>query len=439
MLGRLPLSRPQDPFTRRQKQLRKDKGIVKKSSRSSPVSSENGINLFVQHFGPAEPKHLTRAPGRVNLIGEHTDYNGLPVFPMALQRSVSILFAERDDATVRLANLDRQFPACSFELSDDIEPDAAGAWVNYVKAAAQALCRRHGSLRGLDGVVSSDLPVAAGLSSSSALTVAAALSFLHSNDVHMEPLELMELVARGERYVGTEGGGMDQAICLGGRPNMALKIDFEPPPLRLTPTPVPSNWRFVVAYSMVRAEKSGAARDTYNRRGAECRDALRRMIERLPDAAGASRYVDLMALVTLKTLLAAADSVLEDPQRKRFRHVITEADRVEKAREAMVASDLEAFARLMCESHESLRNDYEVSCESLDELVDIAMSSGARGARLTGAGLGGCIVALCAAEQTTAVVEALSRDFYAPRNVSDPQAEHLIVAEPSGGASVIGL
>ncbi len=150
---------------------------------------------------------------------------------------MTILFAERDDATVRLANLDRQFPACSFELSDDVEPDAAGAWANYVNAAAQALCRRHGSLRGLDGVVSSDLPVAAGLSSSSALTVAATLSFLHRNDIHMEPLELMELVARGERYVGTEGGGMDQAICLGGRPNTALKIDFEPPPLRLTPTP----------------------------------------------------------------------------------------------------------------------------------------------------------------------------------------------------------
>ncbi len=397
------------------------------------------LSFFVQHFGPAEPKHLTRAPGRVNLIGEHTDYNGLPVFPMALQRSVTILFAERDDTTVRLANLDPQFPACSFELSDDIEPDAPGAWANYVKAAAQALCLRHGSLRGLDGVVSSDLPVAAGLSSSSALTVAAALSFLHRNDIHMEPLELMELVARGERYVGTEGGGMDQAICLGGRPNTALKIDFEPPPLRLTPTTVPSDWRFVVAFSMVRAEKSGAARDTYNLRGAECRDALRSMTERLPEAAGATRYADLMTLVPVKTLVAAAETVLEDPQRQRFRHVITEAERVEKAREAMVASDLEAFGRLMCESHESLRNDYEVSCESLDGLVDIAMSSGARGARLTGAGLGGSIVALCPAEQTAALVEALSREFYAPRNVSNPQAEHLIVAEPSGGASVIRL
>ena len=146
-----------------------------------------------------------------------------------------------------------------------------------------------------------------------------------------------------------------------------------------------------------------------------------------------------MALVSLKTLVAAADSVLEDPQRQRFRHVITEADRVEKAREAMVAGDIEAFGRLMCESHESLRNDYEVSCKSLDELVDIAMSSGAKGARLTGAGLGGCIVALCAAEQTTALVEALSREFYTPRNVSDPQAEHLIIAEPSGGACVVRL
>jgi galactokinase len=395
------------------------------------------IDPLGQYFGTAGARYLTRAPGRVNLIGEHTDYNGLPVFPMAIQRRVTIEFAVRDDATVRLANVDNQFPPCTFELSGAIEPDPAGAWVNYVKAAAQALCRRHGALRGIDGVVSSDLPVAAGLSSSSALTVAAALSLLHGNRIDMEPLNLMDLMAKGERYVGTAGGGMDQAICLGGRSNTALKIDFDP--LRLTPTAVPSTWRFVVASSMVRAEKSGGAREIYNRRGVECREALENVVRRLPAATGISRYPNLVAQVAVEELVAAAGGILDDPLRRRFRHVVTEADRVERARRAMVAEDIQAFGRLMSASHNSLRDDYEVSCSALDELVDLAMESGAVGARLTGAGLGGCIVALCPLDGVPMLVEALRRDFYGPRGVEAPADEHFIVAQPSDGASVTPL
>ena len=394
------------------------------------------IDLLEQHFGTAGARYLTQAPGRVNLIGEHTDYNGLPVFPMAIQRRVTIEFAVRDDATVRLANVDHQFPPGTFGLSDNIEPDPAGAWVNYVKAAAQALCRRHGALRGIDGVVSSDLPVAAGLSSSSALTVAAALSLLHGNGIVMEPLDLMDLVAKGERYVGTAGGGMDQAICLGGRSGTALKIDFDP--LRLTPTAVPDTWRFVVASSMVRAEKSGGAREIYNRRGVECREALGTIVQRLPEATGVSRYPDLVEQVSVEDLVAAADTILDDSLRRRFRHVVTEADRVEGARRAMVAEDIQAFGRLMSASHDSLRDDYEVSCSALDELVDLAMASGAVGARLTGAGLGGCIVALCPVDGAPGLVDALSRDFYGPRDV-EPDDEQLIVAQPSDGASVTSL
>jgi galactokinase len=395
-------------------------------------------DLLTRHLGAvAGDRYLTQAPGRVNLIGEHTDYNGLPVFPMAIQRRITIRFAVRDDSTVRLANVDDQFPPCAFELSGSIDPDPAGAWVNYVKAAAQALCRRHGALHGIDGVVSSDLPVAAGLSSSSALTVATALSLLHGSEIDMEPLDLMNLVAEGERYVGTAGGGMDQAICLGGQADTALKIDFDP--LRLTPTAVPSDWRFVVASSMVRAEKSGAVRETYNRRGAECREALEVVTRQLPEARGVTSYAELMGRMLLDELVAGADGILDDPLRRRFRHVVTEADRVEQARLGMVAADLRSFGGLMSASHESLRDDYEVSCDELDELVDLAMASGAVGARLTGAGLGGCIVALCLAERTPTLVGALREEFYGARGVNDPENEHLIVAEPSQGASVTPL
>ena len=401
------------------------------------MSDANIHDVFTQHFGPIAPRYVTRAPGRVNLIGEHTDYNGLPVFPMTIQRGIEVYFALRDDPTVRLANADRQFPPSTFEVSTEIAPDGPGAWANYAKAAAQALARRHGGLHGVDAVVNSDLPIAAGLSSSSALTVAWALTLLRSNDLEMESLDLMDLVAKGERYVGTHGGGMDQAVCIGGRANTALKIDFEP--LRLTPTTVPKEWRFVVASSMVRAEKSGAARDAYNRRVDECGKAIEAVAHGLKEAAGVASYPALLERWDLETLLEAADKLLSDPIRKRFRHVVSEAGRVEAAREAMLAADAETFGALMRDSHESLRDDYEVSHAALDELVGIATTAGAHGARLTGAGLGGCIVALCLENRVQAVVDALRSGFYGPRGVSDPLVEHLIIAEPSNGATVEAL
>ena len=401
------------------------------------MSNTNVCDVFTQHFGPIAPRYVARAPGRVNLIGEHTDYNGLPVFPMTIQRGIEVYFAPRDDATVRMGNADRRFPPSTFEVSTEIDPDGPGAWANYAKAAAQALARRHGGLHGVDAVVHSDLPIAAGLSSSSALTVAWALTLLRSNDLEMESLDLMDLVAKGERYVGTHGGGMDQAVCIGGRANTALKIDFEP--LRLTPTTVPKEWRFVVASSMVRAEKSGAARDTYNRRVEECGKAIEGVVQGLTEAAGAASYPELLERCDPETLLEAADNILSDPIRKRFRHVVSEAGRVEVAREAMLAADAETFGALMCDSHASLRDDYEVSHGVLDELVDITMTAGAHGSRLTGAGMGGCIVALCGEDRVHQVVDALSGRFYGPRGVDDPLKEHLIVAEPSDGASVESL
>ncbi len=272
------------------------------------------------------------------------------------------------------------------------------------------------------------------MSSSSALTVACALSLLRSNDLEMAPLELMDLVAKGEQYVGTHGGGMDQAICIGGRANTAFKIDFAP--LRLTPTTVPRHWRFVVASSMIRAEKSGAARDAYNSRVDECGEAFDAVVQNVKEAEGVADYSELLARCDPETLLEAADNILSDPIRKRFRHVVAEAGRVEAACEAMLAADAETFGALMYDSHVSLRDDFEVSHRVLDELVDITMAAGADGSRLTGAGLGGCIVALCLEDRVQAVVDALRCGFYGPRGVDDPLEEHLIVAEPSDGASV---
>src|SRR5262249_61243693 len=165
------------------------------------------------------------------------------------------------------------------------------------KAAAQALARRAPIRRGFDALVEGDVPSAAGLSSSSALVVACALALLAANGTEIDPLELMELCARGERYVGTHSGGMDQAICLGGRAAHAALIEFEP--LRLRPTPVPSDWRFVIANTLVEAKKSGAAQAGYNARVRECAEALRHL--------GARSYRDLVAEHSPGELLELAE------------------------------------------------------------------------------------------------------------------------------------
>ncbi|HEX9486485.1 MAG TPA: galactokinase [Gemmatimonadales bacterium] len=378
--------------------------------------------------------HVVRAPGRVNLIGEHIDYCGLSVFPMALRRSVRIEFSPRSDREMRLANRDPGFAPSAFAVSESIPPGPAGDWSNYARAAAQALAQRFPGLRGIDALVESDLPIAAGLSSSSALLVAIALAIMHANGVTMASLDLMELLARGERYVGTAGGGMDQAIILGARAGCASRIDFHP--LRLTPTAVPTGWQFIVAWSLVHAEKSGAARQAYNERTRQS-DEARRLVATRIRRPGDTTYPALLAAASVDGLLKEAGASLPQVLSRRFRHVITEGARVRQAEAAMAAGNLGVFGQLLDASHRSLRDDYEVSHPELDRLVEVAREAGAAGARLTGAGFGGSIVALCRVERAAEVVSALREKFYAPRGAADDVERHVFAAEPSGGAEVM--
>ncbi|UCC72529.1 MAG: galactokinase [Gemmatimonadota bacterium] len=391
--------------------------------------------VFADRYGSPEGAYLVQAPGRVNLMGDHIDYNGLSVLPMALQRHVSVLYRERDDTTVRIASTAKVYPTREFKLSRPIKPFKAGDWGNYAKAAAQGLLERFEVGRGFDAVVHSDIPVAAGLSSSSALVVAFALAVLHANDhEEVERLELAELLAEAEHYVGTRGGGMDQAICLAARRHSASRVDFNP--LRLTAHPIPPEWNFVIAFSLVRAQKSGAARKTYNARTRESREALAQVTKALGVAEKIDSYPLLVARRRTRDLLKAAESALDETLLRRFRHVLTEAERVRKAEKALAAYDPRGFGRLMKESHESLRDDLDVSCPELDELVDTAARAGATGARLTGAGLGGCVVALCPQERTDKVLERLTKRFYENREFEGALEDQLFVAEPSGGAAV---
>jgi len=387
---------------------------------------------FDAAFGAPQAEWLSTAPGRVNLIGEHTDYNGLPVFPMALQRNVAYLLRPRDDERVRLVNLEPRYGPREFRLSSSIPHAAQGDWVNYVQAAAQMLAQRCGIRRGMDAAVHGDVPLAAGLSSSSATLVGALLGLMAVNEIEMPLAQLQELAAEAERYVGVAGGGMDQAISLGGRAGHALRIDFQP--VRMQPVPMPADWRFVISNTLVEAEKSGAARDTYNSRTRECREALSAFLAH-PLARGLpGTYMGLVSGLPSETVLSLAERCLGGVLQKRFRHVVSEGARVGQAHSAMMRGDAPLFGRLMNDSHESLRTDYEVSCPQLDELVALAREHGALGARLTGAGLGGCTVALCHAEQAPALVQALRKHYYASR--PEPSIEPLLIAQASDGARV---
>ncbi len=390
---------------------------------------------FREKYGDAAGTRLLWAPGRVNLIGDHTDYNGLPVFPMAIRREVTMMFRARTDERVHIQNVEREFPDRTFQADLWIPPAEDPDWSNYVRAGVQAVARRIGDggpVRGWEGLVASDLPKAAGLSSSSALVVASALATLAANGASVEPLELADLLARGEQYVGTQGGGMDQAICLGGRAGQAFRIDFGP--LRMAPTAIPDDWVFLVAHSL--AGKTADARREYNLRARQCREALQRLAADTSLPGATAGYSTLLANNGAAAVLDAAERVLPDPLNRRFRHTVSEAGRVLAAERAMAAADAGEFGRLMVASHESLRADFDVSTDALDDIVRIALDAGAEGARLTGAGFGGCAIALCRGANVDSVREALRAEFYAPRGTPEPEPGDLFTAEAGDGARI---
>ena len=228
------------------------------------------------HVGADAQIFAARAPGRVNLIGEHTDYSGLPVLPVAIDRTTIVIAAGNATGEVELANADPAWPSRRFEVERHIPPYETGDWANYLKAAIQGVLDQFSARtnwRGASMVVGSTVPSAAGLSSSSALTVATAMAFMAVNELELDPLETAAMVARSERYVGTHGGGMDQAVSILGRRDHALFIEFEP--LRVRAIKMPANAALVVADSRQIADKSGTVRAEYNRRVVECSLAAR--------------------------------------------------------------------------------------------------------------------------------------------------------------------
>jgi len=394
---------------------------------------------FRERFG-CEPAVLVRAPGRVNLIGEHTDYNGLPVLPFAIGQAHRLAAAEGEKPLIEIANDDAQYAPRTIALDDLGVFSRAGKWDNYLRAALlglmdAGLLGRDRPARGLRILVSSDLPAGVGLSSSSALVVGFALAALHLYRIKFDRLHLAEVLAEAEHYVGTRGGGMDQTVCLWGQEGHVLRINFFPlevEPISFGRTgcqPVPL---IFLSDSGVRVEKSGAGLARYNLRPAECQVALKvfkgwhghparekswakdpshwgdlvkpplalshetvlRMIREALDRPSYS-MADVGQL--LGTREAERDSLAIHPAfklRQRIEHVIAEARRVDQAVEALRQANWPRLAELIAASHASCRDLYEISCPELERLVAAASEAGALASRLTGAGFGGCVLHL---------------------------------------------
>jgi len=356
---------------------------------------------------------MISAPGRVNLIGEHIDYHQLPVLPMALQRSIRVAFQARSDAQVRVTS--GSFGHREFTWTPGLAPVARGDWENYLRAAAQAIAGKWGVMNGIDAEIESDLPPAAGLSSSSALIVAVTLALLRANRKLASFEQLMEILPDGEQFVGTRGGGMDHAASLASRAGHASLIGFVP--LTVDHVPIPPGWAFLVAHSLHTAEKSGPVRELYNAVRTAGNDALRE--------AGFGSYLEAIAGNSEPELSALAAARDLPPA---FLHVVTEAFRVRRAVDAMQHDDAAGFGQILLASHASLRDRLQVSCPALDCLVEAAMDSGALGARLTGAGFGGCAVVLCRREDLAKVRDGLAQRFYSGSQ------EHILTAEAGRGA-----
>ncbi len=402
---------------------------------SSPALDSRGLVLrqLAERSFKSAPVQSVRAPGRVNLIGDHIDYCDLAVLPMAIQRDVRIDFTPRADSRVRLWNTNPRHAPAEFEAGASIDPAPSGEWSNYVRAAVQHFAPRVGSVHGFDAVVDGNLPEAAGLSSSSALLVASALTMLAANARSLPRLELAQACAQAERYVGTNSGGMDQAISLLAIEGHALHVEFAP--LQAEPIAVPPTWSFAIANSLVVADKSGSLRESYNARRAASEAALTAISQHRGRQGRRASYRELRAQFSIDELLVLAVESMQGELLRRFRHIVTESARVEVACAALRAGDAQGFGAAMNASQKSLREDCEVSTPELELLVDLALKHGAHGARLSGAGLGGAIVALVDESRAEGLLEAFAEGFFAERIPARELRHHLLLAKPSAGAS----
>ena len=370
------------------------------------------VQAFEQYCG-GQPVFIVQAPGRVNLIGEHTDYNDGFCLPMAIDRATWIALRPRDgEMAVRALDMDD-----AATLALDALPRDGASWRRYVAGVAWALQQNGYTLSGWEGVLRGDVPIGSGLSSSAALELAVARAFAAVSGFEWQPTRMAQIAQQTEnRWLGLQSGIMDQLISANGVAGHALLMDCRT--LSLSPVPLPAGTAVVV---MDTKTPRGLVNSAYNQRRAEC--------ERAAEVLGVAALRD----ADLTDLEQAADR-LDAVVFRRARHVISENERTLRAAEAMRAGDAAALGRLMNASHDSLRDDYEVTSHTLDTMVNSARrQSGCLGARMTGAGFGGCAIALVRQADVTPFMANVAREYEQTTGLTPD----LFPCQPSAGAGLV--
>jgi galactokinase len=373
------------------------------------VAAELDARFADVHGRPADGVHV--APGRVNLIGEHVDYNGGRCLPYALPHSTYVAAAARDDDTVTVRSLQMDQPWVG--SLDALGPGAVSGWVSYVAGVLWALREDGVDVPGIDLVLDSRVPVGAGLSSSAALECSVALAALQAARVDLDDAVRERIVAaciRAENEVaGASTGGMDQSVAVHATAGHALLLDFADGALRQVPwDPEAAGLRLLVVDTRVHHALNDGG---YASRREDCETS-----------AGLLGVAHLSEVDDLEQALAALP---DERLRRRTRHVVTEVARVDAAVACLERGDVPGLGELFLASHASLRDDFEVSCEELDLVVSTAQEQGALGARMTGGGFGGSAIALVAEDRVVAVEEAVTaafadRGWKAPGMLSGP-------------------
>ncbi|MCU0728945.1 MAG: galactokinase [Sphingopyxis sp.] len=377
---------------------------------------------FADAFG-GTPTLLTRAPGRVNLIGEHTDYNDGFVMPLAIDCDTVAVARPNDSGMIRVVAADIAHAPGSANAQDSFALNAAitpgdADWANYVRGMARALADEGGRWSGVDLAIAGDVPLGSGLSSSASLEMAVGLSLATMAGVAVERPTLARMGQWAEHhFAGCLCGIMDQLISACGVADHAMLIDCRT--LATAPVPLPPHARVIIAHSGVRHAHAGGE---YNDRRAQC------------EAAAAHYGVTALRDLDEASLIARRGTLGDLPFR-RARHVVTENARTLAAADALRAGDLAAMGQLMAASHASMRDDFAITVPAIDALADImaAPLHGVGGARMTGGGFGGCVIALAPTDRVDAVIDAVATHYRDPEG--NPAT--VFVAQASAGASVL--
>ena len=375
------------------------------------------IEAFRRIYGSADGVRVFRAPGRVNLIGEHTDYNLGFVLPVALDLATFVATAPAADGKLRLHSIERQ-ETREFDAARLAELSPSHHWTDYPVGVARQVAQLGFAIRPANILIHSTVPEGSGLSSSAALEVSSALAFLNGREV--APIELAKLCQRSEHeFVGIPCGIMDQYISVFGREHSAVKIDCRSLDHQLVA--LPDGVTFVAVNTMVKHALAGSA---YKDRVAECAAAVAGLQQKFPSATS-------LRDVASEDQFESVAGLLPPVVARRARHVVTEDERVEQFVASSARGELETMGKLLVASHRSLQYDYEVSCAELDFLVDHALAiDGVYGSHMTGGGFGGCTVTMLRPAAVEAFSASLTRSYQRRFQV----APRIYRCHPSAGA-----